>query len=191
MIHLLLIATALAAPANYKKTKEAEGCTLYLAPAIGTDVPMYAECTWPEVKFEKIDALLSKWDAHDDYFGSVEVSETVRVDGDRTLSRQVHVSSGIANREVLLWMKKEPVANGGFKYSWTKASDPLKLTDGYVEAAKDDGHWEVTPNPAGGVDVKYWLVYDPGGSVPGFLVRMFQTGGLHQIVTDMRTWANK
>ena len=35
----------------------------------------------------------------------------------------------------------------------------------------------------------YELRYDPGGSVPGFVVRWFQGSGVRTLVGELRSWA--
>ena len=59
----------------------------------------------------------------------------------------------------------------------------------HVLPDQDDGGWTVIPDPRGGVRVEYDLLYDPGGSVPGFVVRWFQGSGFVQLVGEMRTAA--
>ncbi|MBT3219269.1 MAG: hypothetical protein HN348_09275 [Proteobacteria bacterium] len=185
----ILVSVAIAAPPDYRQTKEVNDCTLYLGPADNGTVPMHAECVWPELPFEKVDRLLSKWEDHDLYFSSVTACDLVRQDGNRTMVVQTHQSSGISDRQINLWMEKTPLDGGGFRWRWTKANDPVTLLKGNVEAERDDGHWEIAPEGSG-VKVTYHLLYAPGGSVPGFLVRWFQTSGLTAITEDFRTYAN-
>lgn len=177
---LWLVATALAAPAGYTVTEASiDGCELSLGPTEANGVvPMHAECWWPDVTVDKFKSKLSKWDLHDDIWTAVVSSDVRETDGDRALVWQVHQSKGIANREVLLWMKHE-VVDGADRYSWTQARDrELAVADGDVATLRDDGYWQVKADPRGGVTVIHHLAYDPGGSVPGFVVRWFQTSGL-------------
>ena len=43
--------------------------------------------------------------------------------------------------------------------------------------------------PRGGVKVHYDLLYEPGGWVPGFVVRWFQTAGIVTLVGELRAQA--
>lgn len=189
LLFSIVVSAALAAPPDYRQTKEVNDCTLYLGPADNGTVPMHAECVWPELTFEKADRLLSKWEDHELYFSSVTVCEAVRQEGERSLVAQTHQSSGISDRQINLWMEKKPIDGGGFRWAWTKANEPVDLIKGNVEAARDDGYWEVRPE-GNGVSATYHLLYDPAGSVPGFLVRWFQTSGLTAITEDFRQYAN-
>ncbi len=165
MLWLVAAATAAhGAPAGYSVTEaDADGCELSLGPADATGVvPM-----------------------HDDIWSAVVTSD-IREAGDRALVWQTHQSKGIANREVLLWMKHETVG-GADRYTWTQAGDrPLTLTEGNVATGKDDGYWQVQADPRGGVKIVHHLEYDPGGSVPGFMVRWFQTSGLKANLAEAR-----
>lgn len=189
MITILLVTAALAAPEGYKVSKEGDGCKYYTGPVTADGiVPIRAECHWPDIKLEVADKVLTNWNEHDNVFGTVDVSETVRQDGARALVHQTHVTKGISPRDVMMWGTKTPI-NGGFKYAWNKADgEPLTLPDGHVATAHHEGFWQVTPAADGGVDVVHELIYDPGGSVPGFLIRWFQTSGLIGTVTDLHTY---
>ncbi len=188
MTVLLLLSTALAAPPDYRVTKkDVEGCTLYLGPADADgDIPMHAECHWPDVSIETFRKHFEDWAHHADMFGTVARSEVRRTDGDRSLVFQRHSTSGISDREVLLWMQKTTV-DGYERYGWTKATDEsFTAASDSVECKKSTGYWQVKASPKGGVEVINHLAYDPGGRVPGFMVRWFQTSGLEATVTDAK-----
>lgn len=175
----LLVVSALAAPAGYTVTESnVDGCTLSLGPVEADGVvPMHAECWWPDVRIEAFRAKLADWTLHDDIWTAVVRSE-VREAGPRALVWQIHQSKGIANREVLLWMRHD-ATGGADRYSWTLAGDrPLTPADGHVATLRDDGYWQAAPDPRGGVQVVHHLAYHPGGSVPSFVVRWFQSSGL-------------
>ena len=185
MLTLLLMATALGTPPGYDVTREnVEGCTLMLGPREADGVvPMRAECHWPEVSLERVDEVLAPWDAHDTYFSSVSVSEVRSQEGATTEVRQIHVARGIADREVFIRGARTDLEGGGFRYAWSLSPDPGESD--LINPDRNDGSWEVRPHPDGGVAVVYDLAYDPGGRVPGFLVRWFQTSGLAAIVTEL------
>jgi len=190
MLQLLLILASLseAAPSGYRVTKaNTNGCELSLGPTEKDGViPMRAECVWPEISIDKFNGAMADLDKHDDYWETVVDSTVRRVDGERSLVFQKHRSKGINDREILLWMTHKQV-DGYDRYSWTKATgEPITVTKGNVETARSDGYWQAKAEPSGGIRVVHTLSYDPGGSVPGFLVRWFQTSGLEANVADLR-----
>jgi hypothetical protein len=124
---------------------------------------------------------------HDRYFSAVEVCDVIGTSGGQELAVQVHVASGISDREVVLLFGKEPIASG-MRYTWTMAPDQSSARRGMVAVGMDTGMWEITSTPAG-AHVVYELRYDAGGSVPGFLVRWFQGSGLRALVGELRAWA--
>lgn len=176
---LALTLSALAAPPGYKVTQtNASGCELSLGPAEadGT-VPMRAECVWPDITLDTFKAKMAKFGDHDLYFTSVVKSDVRETKGTDTLVFQEHQASGISNREVLLWMSTTQV-DGYERYGWRKAADrSLTPASGNVATTRDEGYWQAKTEGAG-VRVVHMLTYDPGGSVPGFIVRWFQTSGL-------------
>ncbi len=186
-----LLATALAAPQGYKITKNTEHCELSLGPAMGNGVvPMRAECHFPDIAPERMHTLMAAFGDHDEYWSTVVSSDVLRTDGSRTWVKQVHRSKGIADREVILVMERKTV-DGGYRYTWTLDNAGLEPASGNVAADWDDGYWEITADPAGGVRAVHQLAYGPGGSVPGFLVRWFQTSGLQVIVEEIEAYAKQ
>lgn len=176
---MLLLATALAAPPGYKVgVADHDGCEIALGPTAADGVtPIHATCWWPDVTVAKFNAVMSDWARHADVFGVVVKSE-VRRSGSPALVYQLHRSKGISDREVLLWMWHETVS-GADRYAWKTATDqPLTVIDGNVRVARSEGYWQAGPDARGGVRVEHHLEYGPGGSVPGFLVRWFQTSGM-------------
>lgn len=191
MLSWFLFAAALAAPTgwNVTKTNADDGnCELSLGPAMSDGVvPMRAECVWKDVTLDGFKAVAGAWESHDEVFTAVVASKIERTDGAKSLVHQEHQSSGIANREVMIWMEHTTV-DGYERYGWNSAKDePLTLTSGNVAATRDTGYWQAKAEPSGGIRVVHLLEYDPGGSVPGFLVRWFQTSGLTANVVDMHT----
>lgn len=183
-----LIGLAVAAPPGFKVTKTTETCTIYSGPAIPSGpVPMLAECRWPNLAVPKIDAVFSPWQDHDLFFSAVAASDVERTEGGYAYVRQVHQARGISDRECVLKMRRTE-EGGGVKFAWALDPTPITVGDGRVAVAHDVGHWLFTPHPDGGVTVSYYLEYDPGGSVPGFLVRSFQSSGFEAGVTELRAW---
>lgn len=176
-----------AAPSGYKVTvADHEGCELSLGPAAADGVvPMHAECDWADVTIDRFRSVMSDWAGHDEVFTVIVSSEVRRSAGDRALVYQLQRTKGISDREVLMWMWHETVS-GADRYAWTTAAEEaLTVQDGNVRCARSDGYWQAAANPTGGVHVVHQLEYAPGGSVPGFLVRWFQTSGLQTNLSEV------
>ncbi len=188
MIWTLLAVSALAAPPDFRETRTdvADGCTLFLGPADASGVvPMRAECTWPDVTVDQFKAAYGDWARHDDIYTSVGTSVVLSTSGNTAEVRQTFEASGIKTREMIIDGTTADLPNG-IRYSWTKHPGDQGITSGNVEVERSDGFWEVTSRPAGGVLAVHQVSYAPGGRVPGFLIRWFQTGGLQEIAEDTR-----
>lgn len=188
---LTLFAAALAAvPSGYSEIKTGNDCTIYKGPATATGViPVYAVCDWADVAPAKLHALLADWAGHARVHETIVSSKVEKSEGGRSLVHQVHQLSGVSDREVRIWMEKVPV-EGGATYRW-KNDGLVTPTKGNVATAHHEGFWTVTDGPGGGSHVEYHLIYDPGGSVPGFLVRWFQASGTLTTTEELRTAGRK
>ena len=144
-----------------------------------------ADCVWP-IAPEKVIQAVKNPETHD-FLASVK--ESSKLPDGRIL--QVHVASGISDRQITLSFTDTPLADGGFKTSWTRAAKQEPLKEDVVDAPVDDGYWEVHPDGAGGSKVTYGLRYGLGGKVPTWLVRGFQKGGIGDLVEQMRDVAAK
>ena len=182
---LMLVA---AAQAGWTPNGTENGCTFYLGTSSGSVQPVRAECDWP-IPPQKLHGLVANQAIHDEIFSTVQESViTGSAPSGGTLVRQVHVATGMSDREATMLYRNDTLANGT-RYNWTLATPQPPITR--VPVAKNTGFWEVTAGANGGSHVVYELAYDPGGSVPGFLVRWFQGSGTKTLVGELRAWAEK
>lgn len=181
---LLLLSSV--AFAGWTRTAEENGCVFFTGDRQGTYAPVRAECEWP-IAADELQKLLAVNKAHADYFASVSQSRVLGPTTGGELVYQVHEASGISDREIVLLMGQEAIP-GGTRYTWTRATDQSGITGKLVPTVVDTGKWEVSAT-ATGSRVVYELLYDPGGSVPSFLVRSFQGAGTRTLVGELRAWA--
>lgn len=64
-------------------------------------------------------------------------------------------------------------------------------TPGMIRLPALRGAWTVTAAPAGGSDVVYTVFSEPGGSLPGFLVRGVLIDSARDLVVDTLAWAER
>lgn len=188
MTTLILAFTALAGPpAGYTELKRDNDCVVYKGPPVENGVvPVFADCHWADVAPEKLHALLVDWEGHAKVHATVAESRIEKREGERALVYQRHQLSGISDREVRIWMQRTAI-DGGFEYAWKNDGVVTELQKGNVATARHEGFWRVKADPAGGSRVEYGLTYDPGGSVPGFIIRWFQAGGTVATTVELRT----
>lgn len=184
---LALLLSLSTASAGWTETARVNDCVYFKGSQEGAVTPVRAECVWP-IAPAKLQALLAKNGDHDLYFSGVKESTVLGAAPEGgELVYQVHVASGISDREAVLVMASAPIT-GGMRYTWTLSADQSKLKGDKVAIPLDTGKWEVTADGAGS-KVVYELRYEAGGSVPGFLVRWFQGAGMQALVGELRTWA--
>ncbi len=194
-VSLLLIALSLAGPAEataWTTVTEKNGCTFSKAPPEGDLQPLRAECRW-SISPDKLQGMLADWEAHAGIFGTVASSKVIGSEGGAKRVQQTHVSSGISDRFIVLAGTDEPI-DGGHRYSFRMAKDQSEAraaaeAAGGVVPDHDVGLWEIRSDGNWGSIVVHELRYDPGGSVPGFMVRAFQGSGFQDMVGQLKAAA--
>lgn len=185
----LLSQPAFAVPKGFTEIKTTGGCSYYLGPekASGYAV-LRAECQWADVTVDELDKLLSKHADHDLYFSAVATSDVLGSEAGGTKVFQVHQASGISDREATL-LYNRTVSGASITHAWQLTPTQPAPKDDRVTCVVDTGLWTLTPTPSGGATVIYELWYEPGGSVPGFVVRWFQTSGVVTLVDELHKYA--
>lgn len=187
---LLLIAMAWSAPAGWERFDTQGGCAFYRSPNGASGYPtLQAECVWDDVTVEELDGHLAKLGDHDLVHESVATSDVTQdLGGGSYLVHQTHVASGISDRVADLTYTRS-VSGDTITYAWEMAATQPTPGAKQVVPAKDTGFWKLTPSPGGGAVVVYNLAYEPGGSVPAFVVKAFQTSGFVQLATELHVFA--
>jgi hypothetical protein len=185
VIALLLAQTS--AAEQWVAAGEAHGCVLERRQTSDTVVgAMRAECSWPEIPHDKLIAMMSRFDHYDDYITPITESRIERTEGGRALVYQRHHFFGIADREMLLWIRTVP-SGGGTAFEWTTAADqPLSLDDGTVRIVRNEGRWAIAPLPGGGSKVIHEISIDPGGAIPSWVAWLARGRGFTRILGEVR-----
>lgn len=160
------------------------GCDVANGEDRGGVVPVRATCEWPDRSLAQVEAVLADLEGQAAVFDALEASEVVgTVDGE-LLQRQVHVAPAITNREVVVAWRTQQLADG-VRHGWRVAEDQSATRGVGLMPARHEGAWELHEAPTGGVVVVYEASYAPGGSVPTFLVRWFQGGGVRGVLANL------
>jgi hypothetical protein len=181
----LALLLSLPALAGWTPNGAENGCTFFLGAEEAGVQPVRAECDW-SVAPERVQRVVADTGLHDEVFSTIERSDNAGpAPGGGTLFQQVHVATGMSDRGATVHYTEETIP-GGTRYAWRLAA-AQRPTD-LVPCSLDTGKWEITSNGKGGTRVVYELRYDPGGSVPGFLVRWFQGPGTKTLVGELKRW---
>lgn len=190
---IALATTAVAAgPDPFEFVSETGGCAISMRPPDHPDgAAMRAACRWPEVEPPALVEMLSVWSDYPRFVFPVDEARVVRTEDHRTLVYQRQSMIGIADREVLLWMRREDLGPDGVRFSWAAAADePLTLRPGAVRTPKNTGSWTVAADPAGGSSVVHEIALDAGGSIPRWLVELVRYRSFARILSDVRAAAH-
>jgi hypothetical protein len=194
MLPLLLLSAGLAAPeppAGFVFVREAAGCSISMRDESHPQgVAMRAECSWPEVEAKAFGVMIQAYERYPEFVFPVTLARVERQEPQRTLVYQRQHVLGIADREVLLWMTREALPEGGVRVSWmTAPEEPLQIGPGTVRTPKNTGYWEVVPEPTGGSKVVHQIEMDAGGSVPRWLINLVRTSGFARLMGHIRVYA--
>ncbi|HHO52484.1 MAG TPA: hypothetical protein ENK18_16855 [Deltaproteobacteria bacterium] len=178
--------TASGSDGGFEPVRAASGCAISMRPGSHVDgAAMRAECDWPDVQPDVLARMLERYERYPEYVYPIDVARIERIEVDRTLVYQRQVIFGIAAREVLLWIQREPLP-GGVRFAWTTASEePLILTRGAVRAPRNEGSWSVTQRDGGGSKVVHEIAMDAGGAVPRWLIELVRTRAFARIMTEV------
>jgi len=163
------------------------GCELTEEPSEGAEVMVRAECHWDNIPLSRLEDLLGDPALHEQFFSNVAKSAILEEAGGVTTVHQVHQASGMSDREIIVEYRVEEV-QGGYKYHWQKAADQSATSGDNVVVESSTGYWEIVKE-GNGVRVSYQVRYLPGGNIPAFLVRMFQSSGMQAVLAELRTTA--
>lgn len=160
-------------------------CTVANGEGEGDAVPVRATCHWPDRSLAQVEAVLADLDGQAAVFDALVASEVVgTADDGEPLQRQVHTAPAISDREVVVAWHTETLPDG-MRHRWRVADDQSAAKGEGITPLMHEGKWEVRRDPAGGVVVVYDATYAPGGSVPSFLVRWFQGGGVRGVLANL------
>jgi hypothetical protein len=187
---LILPLAAMAAPpaeqdSSYTFIEESHGCRFYSRPQTEKGaVPVYATCTWTG-QAAHFDRFLLDLDGQKERYQSLSSLEVIWERGGSMAIHQVHTHSLISPREGLIVFTRE-VSEGRFVHRYSLAPEQPEPSDGHVTIEVHEGHWSFQESTEGVLEVEYQAAYLPGGSVPPFLVRSFQTGEIVGSVGEVR-----
>ena len=182
---MIAIFSAAALATTFTLVSSKDGCDLYTGPVQpdGT-AQLQANCHWDDVDAGALESKLAKADQWHVYLDCLEDTKIVGTAGDRTIVWQRATIPGVATREGYVVMRTTPVGDG-YRYAWEATGVTAGLSKGSVSPDRNEGYWQVTPSPKGGVDVVYEATYAPGGNLPLWIVRKYQPIAGRDVLADI------
>lgn len=172
--------------AAWEMVKETEACSF----ARGPSAELVASCLWPEVDPDRLDALLSDFAGAQDIWDSVASSTIAGEPGQQgTPVLHVHSIPGLSDREVLLlWSRVEE--DGAVRYAWTRSPEQPRPREGRVNVPRDEGYYLVRTEGSG-TSLEARFVYEPGGSIPDWVLRATQAASAGAMLDELREAASQ
>jgi hypothetical protein len=158
-------------------------CSVVQGPAEGRIVPVIVTCDWP-VPATNIHKLISDFGSHEAYFSNLSESSVITYEDGVARVRHVHHAIGMTDREVVVEWHTERFSDGA-RYSWRKVPNQLLVDPDRIEVEETRGFWEVRGDDER-TRVSYEMRYLPGGGLPLFLLRLFQSSGMKSVLADLR-----
>lgn len=179
--------------ATWSEDGRESGCVRYRGAKRDQMIPMRVVCVWPVSK-ESLKAVLESPQDYDQCFSRVEQSDLISVSTRRGLRRirvyQIHESSPASDRAIYIDYREEERGDV-WRLRFGKSPRHLvkPITD-FIEVKENRGYWQVEPHSRG-ARLTFEGLYDPGGSVPSFLVRWFLSGGVQTMMDELRACAEQ
>lgn len=186
-----LLLAAQATPDGFVETRSTQQCTFSVGPARASGVsPIHAACRWPHISLAAVDA------AFGDFSSSARIHETV---AEATVTRrapgvtevlEIHTAPTIAPRQAHLRYTRA-ATDRVVRWRWELTDPQPPLRPRHLAELENTGSWTFTAPPGGGVEVIHQLTYEPGGSVPAWLIRLFQTRAVSRFCDELHAAASE
>lgn len=189
---LCLATAAWAVPKGYTEVAQDHDCQLLRGPEKASGVaPVRAECEWTDRSLEQLDAALSQPAAWSQMFSGLTTSRVVEQGDGATRMLWVHSAKGLSDRVHHVLVTRNALGNGTVVHGWSMTEEQPEPGDGRLVPAADTGRWELTAIPSGGVKVVFERQYEPGGKIPGLVMRWLKTEAVFTQLSELRRWQER
>ena len=146
---------------------------------------LYTVCTWPEVPGERVEELVSAYDEHDETWASIATCEEVDRSDEQVRVRHVHDLPGVADREIELTWTWTTEEDGATRHDWVRSAEQPEIDPARVNPIRDEGYYRIRDADEGCV-VEALMLYDPGGSIPDWVVSATQVSSADLMMQELR-----
>jgi hypothetical protein len=150
-----------------------EGITVEEESEPGRALPILIGSTTMKASPPEILAWLSAVHTYVDWQHSCEEARVLpQPDGSSLTYNRIGSPWPVSDRDVVLRTSRENLANGGIRVEFRNIEDAdFAAQSGVVRMPRMFGSYVLTPNGNGETHIVYTVDSDPGGSLPGWLVR--------------------
>ena len=178
MVHLkrffALVLIMFAAPAFAERTvvTEEDGVTVEAEGVEGRLLPILIGTTRMETSAEQVASWIRATHTYESWMHNCEEARVVRSENGVVVGyNRIGSPWPVSDRDVVLTSKRMDLEGGRIRIEFQSIQDDsVPRPNGSVRMKNLTGSYELTP-VEGGTEVVYTLDSDPGGSLPGWLVR--------------------
>ena len=179
------------AESTWIEDERESGCIRYKGKRQTNLLPIKVICTW-EISARALHRVLSKPEDFEHCFSRVKVSNRISTAGQLDVYRrvfQVHDASPLRDRGLYLdYRLSQRDERWRLSFQLVLPPQATPLDDNLIPVKQNYGYWEVKETDLG-TQVTMESFYDPGGSVPNFLVRWFVGSGVQKMMDELKECA--
>lgn len=174
--------------------KQEDGVTVYNRSVSSSALKEIKAVTQIKSSLSSIIALLSDRESFPQWVYKCETAHTVKkIDETEAICYQNVVAPWpIDNRDILInvKVKQDPVTKVVLQKA-TSVANYLPPVENHIRINVFTATWKLTPLKNGIVNCEYLLLFDPGGSLPAWLINMASTDGPYETTHNMHAMITK
>jgi len=189
---VLMLGWAQVQAAEWRLVKDEDGIQVYLQRVAGSSYQAFRGVTRVRAEMSRLLALQEDVSAACAWIHACIEQKLLKQQGELswTYSR-FHSPWPVQPRDSVLRITTQRGADGSVRRILQGVADYLPPQPGFVRVSKVEGHWLLTPQQGGEVEVVYQLYSEPGGSVPPWLANSFVVDAPFNTLQALRQLAER
>lgn len=160
--------------AEWTTIREEDGVTVREDDAPGRVLPVLLGVTTTEATPQEVLSWIQDVSTHTGWMHNCKEARTLRNDGGSVVYSYNRMNSPwpVSDRDVVLRVETTRSPDGAVRVEF-RSTEEVELAEvsSVVRMPRLEGHYVLTPLESGGTRIEYRLDSDPGGSLPGWLVK--------------------
>jgi len=163
---------------NWRLRQNEDGIRIYVRDVPGTDFHAYRAEMTIEARLNTLAAVLDDVENADEWIHYTEKGILIERIDEQTavVSLLTDLPWPAGDRDsVTINRLTQDSDTGVVRYTYSARPDAVSERDGYIRVDTLEGLWELTPTDEGTVEIEYYTLSDPGGSVPAWVINLVIT----------------
>lgn len=188
IVLLMHVSLMIHAQAVWELKKDKNGIRIYTAKQSNSNYKcLKVECLM-EAKFSQIIAVLFDIDKHYEWVYNTKSSEICRKVSDSELiyHSQVNAPWPFSNRDLIAHLKVKERSPQMLTIESHAEPAYMPCKKNCIRIRASDSYWTITAVNNNSIKVEYVIQFDPGGTVPAWLINMFVTDGPYETFKKLK-----